>query len=199
MSGGLCWLQVLDLLLESLGEIAQCLYLSGYALAFLSDFFDNLSMTLFRHLDVFDFGLEGADLKFLGFNLLLIYLELFGILAHFSLDLVKLLHVLIDLIRKVLDFIADGRVLHFLSLCLLESLLDRSLDCVFELAFDLSYGLAMNLHLPAICFFLLLVAINCHLDLPSQLGIFVNLRRSFRFLLIKFFLDFLHLITERGC
>ena len=57
----------------------------------------HLEVSLLNELDVFDFGFKSADLEFLGLDLRLIGLEAFRVVAHFVLDLIELLHVVIDL------------------------------------------------------------------------------------------------------
>ena len=156
-------------------------------------------MPLLDELDVLDLGLEGADLQLLGLHLALVALKALRVVAHLLLDLIKFLHVLVDLLGEVFDLVADGDKLLLLSIGLLDGLIDCALDGGLQFLLDVQYHLLMIVHLLSVVSLLHPVFINRLLDLGPQFSVLIDLTLAFRLLMIKFDLYLLHLLVEVGC
>ncbi len=96
-SGGRGGLKVLELILEGLAQVPKSFNLGGHSLALFTHICLHLEMSLLNELDIFDFGLEGADLELLGLDLRLISFEALRVVTHLILDLIEFLHVVVDL------------------------------------------------------------------------------------------------------
>ena len=153
-------------------------------------------MSFFDQLDVLDLGFESTNLELLGLHLTLVALKALRIIAHLFLDLIKLLHVLVDLLREILNFVANAHKLLLLSICFFDCLVNSALDGGLKFLLDVKNHLLMIVHLLSVVCLLQSVFIDSFLYLGPQFSVFIDLSLALRLLMIKFYLNFLHLLVE---
>lgn len=155
-------------------------------------------MPFLDKLNTFDFRLKRTYLELLGLNLTLISPKALRVVTHLLLYLIKLLHVVIDLLSEVLHPVVHTDEHLLLRLSLFHGLGHCTLDCGLEFLFDFGYDLGVSIHLLAVASLLHTVIINRLLDLRAKLSVLIDLSLPLNFLLIQLNLNFFHLFVEIG-
>ena len=109
-----CGLQVFYLHLKRVAQLAKGLNLVLHSCTLFLDLRLRLHLTFLEELNILDLYFEALYFYFLSLDLLLVGLEFPRIICHLFLDVVKFLHVGVDLIGEVLNLIIHSHKLGLL-------------------------------------------------------------------------------------